>query len=105
MPTAELAVYWNSRMRGLQGIRARVQEFFGWQTMRLAQGHARYGAPRKDQLYMKRLKAEVAAYERTGNQEHLINAANYCILETICPQNPKFHYNQSVDSVTRGVVV
>lgn len=71
---------------------------------RLIQGFVRYGASTKEQKYMTRMYLEMKAYKRTGNQEHLFNIANYCILESMAPENKKFHFDGSVDSVTRGKV-
>jgi len=68
---------------------------------RLIQGHCRYGAPRKTQRYMDRLEKEVKMYRITGNMEHLINIANYCHLESVEPQNPRFHYDPAAPSATR----
>lgn len=51
---------------------------------------------------MKRMTIEFQEYRRTGNGEHLFNIANYCILESVAPQNKKYHLNTLVDSVTRG---
>ncbi len=98
----EIHVYWNARMKGLQGIRSQVNDFFNGMSMRLAQGHARYGAPRKEAQYHTRMNLELAAYKKTGNAEHLLNLANYCFLETVAPQHPDFHWDNSADSVTRG---
>lgn len=68
---------------------------------RLMVGELRYGAPNRRQKYASRMYKEVAAYKRTGNAEHLINIANYCILEWMCPEHPKHHFDATVDSVTR----
>ena len=48
-----------------------------------------------------RLKAEIAEYERTGNIEHLINASNYCYLESNWPEHKKSHFKHVSKSVTR----
>lgn len=78
---------------------------------RLAFGHPRYEAPRpwgtwrgpkKENRYMSRMEAELKAYKRTGNAEHLRNIFNYAWLETRAPENRKFHWDNTVDSVTRG---
>lgn len=69
---------------------------------RLMQGQCRYGEPKASQNYFTRLMMETKAYKRTGNQEHLINIANYCVLESIAPENKKFHFDNTVDSATRG---
>jgi len=53
---------------------------------------------------MTRMKLEVTAYRKSGNREHLLNIANYAWLESQAPENPKFHWDNTVDSVTRGKV-
>lgn len=68
---------------------------------RLMVGGCRYGAPQSKQRYWSRLKAELKAYEKTGNMEHLVNIANYCLLERIAPEHPQAHFNNMVESVTR----
>lgn len=65
-------------------------------------GGLRYGAPSIRKRYLSRLKTEIAAYEATGNMEHLLNAAVYCFLESEKPENERFHFDPTVDSVTRG---
>ncbi len=69
-------------------------------------GHLRYehrnGGPVRRQKYMTRIKKELAAYERDGNAEQLFNIAVYCYLETRAPENKKFHFDATVESVTRG---
>ena len=77
------------------------REFVQQQVKRLVQGHFEYGPPCKSKNYMTRLEAEVKAYRRTGNREHLLNAANYCWLESEAPQNRKYHWDNTVLSVTR----
>ena len=81
-----------------------IQEFIQWMVNRLAFGEYRYGPPNKSQNYMTRLIMEVKAYKRTGNYEQLLNIANYCWLESRAPENKKFHFDPSVDSVTRGKI-
>ena len=61
------------------------------------------GATRKNE-YKTRLEKEVRAYDRTGNAEHLINAANYCWLESRAPEHPNHHWDAREESVTRGKV-
>ena len=68
---------------------------------RLLQGSFRYGAPAKDHNYMTRMTMELKAYRRTGNREHLLNISNYCVLETIAPENDRFHFDNTVASATR----
>lgn len=74
------------------------------QANRIDVGHLRYGVPERRKRYMTRLKLEVKAYIKTGNIEHLFNAANYCALESMTPEHKNFHENIYVDSVTRGKV-
>jgi len=76
-------------------------EFVQQQVYRLANGEAQYGKPDSRKKYMKRLGLELKAYRRTGNREHLLNIANYAWLESQAPENKKFHWDNSVDSVTR----
>ena len=77
------------------------REFVQAQANRLAFGRARYGVPASDRRYHKRGGLERSAYRRTGNREHLLNIANYAWLESFAPENKKFHWDNSVDSVTR----
>jgi len=68
---------------------------------RLLVGALRYGPAKKEQNYMTRLEMEFKAYKKTGNGEFLVNIANYALLESIAPQNSKYHYDAHADSVTR----
>ena len=68
---------------------------------RLTVGKLRYGPPTKKQKYHNRLLVEATAYHSKGNAEQLFNIANYCVLEWIAPSQPKHHFDNSVDSVTR----
>ena len=81
-------------------------EFAQQQANRLGFGYPRYEAatrgPSKENKYMTRMELEVRAYRRTGNREHLLNAANYAWLESRAPENKKHHWNDKVDSATRG---
>lgn len=61
----------------------------------------RFGRPERRQRYARRLKREVRVYDKTGNFEHLLNVAVYCHLESEAPENPRFHFEANVDSVTR----
>lgn len=84
--------------------RAQTKDFLQKIVNRLMQGHARYGHPKKSKQFLSRLKLELKAYEKTGNVENLYNVAVYSFLETQAPENPKFHFDPTVDSVTRGVL-
>lgn len=70
---------------------------------RLIVGIFRYdkGRPVRQIRYFTRLKAEVRAYERTGNFEYLVNAANYCFLESVAPEHKRAHWIVDHKSVTR----
>lgn len=71
-------------------------------TNRRVLGALRYGdKPTKKQRYMSRMQKELDAYKETGNMENLLNIAVYCWLESEAPENKKFHFNPSIDSVTR----
>jgi hypothetical protein len=50
---------------------------------------------------MTRLLKEVQHYKANGNFEQLLNVAVYCFLESSAPENKKFHFDATVDSVTR----
>jgi hypothetical protein len=51
---------------------------------------------------MHRLELELKEYKITGNNEHLLNVAVYCWLESMAPENKRFHFDATVDSATRG---
>jgi len=82
----------------------RMHEFLQKQANRLVVGHIRYGIPEVRKKYMTRISIELKAYKKSGNLEHLYNIANYCILESLKPENTKFHFDGRVDSVTRGKI-
>jgi hypothetical protein len=65
-------------------------------------GGLRYGdRPQRRQKYLTRLKKELRAYAANGNFEQLLNIAVYCFLESETPENKKFHFDATVESVTR----
>jgi hypothetical protein len=74
------------------------------QANRLIMGGYRYdkGKPLRRAKYLTRLVAEIEEYKLTGNTEHLINAANYCWLESEKPEHPNSHFKHESKSVTRG---
>jgi hypothetical protein len=67
-------------------------------------GGMRYGPIKKKQKYLTRLSKELKSYREEGNMEQLLNIAVYCYLEAYAPENKKFHWDPTVDSVTRGKV-
>ena len=76
-------------------------DFVNRMSKRAHVGHVRYGSPDARKMYMSRIRVELQAYQKNGNIEHLYNIAVYCWLERKCPQNPKAHYDETVDSATR----
>jgi hypothetical protein len=76
-------------------------QFVQRMTNRIVTGHIRYGLPSRRHSYLTRMTLELKAYKKTGNAGHLINIANYCYLENECPENNKYHFDNTVDSVTR----
>lgn len=47
--------------------------------------------------YAEEIKARVCLYESTGNLEHLVDAANYCLLEFEFGNHPKKHWVSTDD--------
>jgi hypothetical protein len=98
----EIRTQWTDKARATDKALA-----FGLWIQRMANrlivGAFRYdkGRPMRKARYLTRLKAEVAAYDRTGNIEHLINAANYCFLESAAPEHQRSHFAHASRSVTR----
>lgn len=64
-------------------------------------GGLRYGIPARRKRYLTRLSKELRAYRKTGNLEQLLNIALYAWLESYAPENKNFHWDPTVDSVTR----
>lgn len=81
--------------------RAEFEQFVNMMLVRVVQGQPRYGAPDRRKMYYDRAIRELKKYKVTGNMEQLINAANYCWLESVAPQNPNFHFDNTVRSVIR----
>ena len=100
----ELSIWVSDKLRpGPQW--GKFKEFVQQQANRLGYGYPQYeapnGGPHKIQKYFSRLQKEAKAYKRSGNAEHLRNIANYAWLESMAPENPRFHWDDSIDSVTR----
>lgn len=64
-------------------------------------GGLRYGPIDRRKKYMTRLSKELKAYRKDGNAEQLLNIAVYAFLEFYAAENKKFHFDNTVDSVTR----
>lgn len=96
----EIKLFWSDKIKGREY--KPCLDFFQKMANRLLMGHVRYGPPKVEQRYMTRMVMEMKAYKRYGNMEHLYNIANYCLLESVAPENKKFCFDAGVDSVTRG---
>ena len=77
------------------------KRFLQEMTNRRGVGYLRYGPNRHSKGYMTRMKTELEHYKRTGNHEQLLNIAVYAFLESHCPENEKYHFDNTVASVTR----
>jgi hypothetical protein len=82
---------------GIYTVHSKIEGFLQRMVNRLAFGYYRYGPPDPRQDYLSRLKRAVERYEETGNLEFLVDAANYCLLETAMPLHPNAHF-KSTDS-------
>lgn len=80
---------------------ALFKRFLQEMTNRRGVGYLRYGPNRHRQGYMSRLKLELEHYKRSGNHEQLLNIAVYAFLESHCPENEKYHFDNTAGSVTR----
>lgn len=88
-------------------IDVHVEEYRGYlQAMlnRMLVGEMRYGVPKKEKRYMRRLAMELRAYRQQGNFEQLINISNYAYLESMAPENRKLYFDPAAASVTRGIL-
>src|SRR6267378_795295 len=98
---ADITLFWTDKILCAPPKRERFEQFAQHMANRLAFGEARYGATDKRQKYVTRMAMELAKYKRTGNAEHLYNIANYCVLETIAPENQRYHHDGDAPSATR----
>lgn len=76
-----------------------VAEFLQMMVNRLIVGNHQYGAHDPRKTYLKRLLTELDRYHATHNKEHLINVANYALLESLTAT----HHDPTVDSATRKI--
>lgn len=97
-----MEIFWSDKI-GLEHI-IEFKHFLQGMANRIAVGRLRYGEADRRKKYLVRLEMEIDAYKKTGNYEHLLNAANYCFLESIAPHNKKLHFDSAVESVTRGII-
>jgi hypothetical protein len=82
----------------------RISEFLQRMVNRMAAGFHRYGPAQKEQKYMTRINLCWKKYKRTGNCEFLYDLANYALLESLAPENKKFHFNPEQGSASRAVL-
>jgi len=77
--------------------------FEQWMRNRLIMGGMRYGLlgaknkPKHDQIGS--IKRRMAAYESTGNIEHLVDVANLCMVEYIEGDHPNKHFSAIDDGI------
>lgn len=70
---------------------------------RLIMGAIRYGClgvkgkPRYDRITSMRQRLDL--FEASGNAEHLVDAANLCLLEFEEPNHPQFHFSACDDGI------
>lgn len=65
---------------------------------RMIMGFLRYG-PVANSLHdnMASLRQEVALFQNSGNAEHLLNAANYAMIEWMQKRHPQWHFSPEDD--------
>ena len=78
------------------------KSFVQFMVNRLAQGCPQYGPASATQRYHERAQYAIKAYRKTGNQEYLIDAANYMFLEMQAPSVNGAHFDNNAESATRG---
>lgn len=70
------------------------EEFVRTMKNRMLVGYFRYGPVADDDSnYVVRALKRVREYLRTGNQEMLVDAANFLMMEFMHPQHPDAHFN------------
>lgn len=84
----------------LQGMRNRMYVSFH------KYGPVRDAYPQKADA-LKTLGAAIEKYRATGNTEYLIDAANYAMIEFMCPSHPEAHFegtdsDQSIGRYEKG---
>lgn len=94
-----MTLWWSENSR--DGGKARAfHKFVQQMANRMMVGSFVYdrGRPDRAKQYMSRIEAELRAYKRTGNHEHLINISNYSVLESLSPENPLYHHDAEARS-------
>ena len=78
-------------------------EFLTLMMNRLVLGYFRYG-PRKVRgrrptQNIKEIRRRITLYEKTGNQEHLVDVANFALVEFMKPCHENAHFGSQDDGV------
>lgn len=55
--------------------------------------NTQYGQKQSSYNILETIRKRLAAYEETGNQEHLVDAANFIMIEYKAPQHPNAHFD------------
>ena len=78
-------------------------EFMTLMANRLLIGFFRYGPlrvpGRKPTQNIKEVRKRIALYEKTGNQEYLVDVANFAMVEFMKPCHPDPHFGSVDDGV------
>jgi hypothetical protein len=79
-------------------------EFENWQRNRLIMASFRYNTFEENEqqkgkhYFIEAAYDKLSLYQRTGNIEHLVDLANYCMLEKCFGNHPKKHFRAQDDS-------
>jgi hypothetical protein len=81
-----------------------TDEFMSLMFNRIMFGHLRYGEMKHNKKYdyIKSAKMKLDLFLGDGNLEHLVDAANYCLIEFRIGQHPKRHF-ESQDDVNHAI--
>jgi hypothetical protein len=99
---ADLKFYFSDKLKKRH---APFVNFVQMMANRLIVGYYRYGSVNKRQNYGLRIKNAIKHYDKTGNTEFLIDAANYCWLEFCAPSHPDAHFEASDSNGNRVVLI
>ena len=101
-PPTELKFWWpHAILKHDPTKHIRFINFIQHQVNRLIVGGFRYGPASSTQKYHERAMAELRAYRRTHNLQHLRDLANYCFLESEAPAFKDAYYDDTAPSATR----
>jgi hypothetical protein len=85
----------------IEANRKQFETFIELMNARMRQGYFRYGRNEPTEPakidYLNHIKKCIEAYERTGNQERLVDASNSCRLEFLFPSLKKVHFLSNDD--------